>query len=357
MVQALNIPQMIELIEDHFQNEWGSCKILTVGGVAGTAIFKHAIYACTKFLPFEKVLVIDGCRDYIGLLRNPVYNYLYYMDLFASEMVPNIETIQHPMHHFYVKPKAGYVPVLNDRKFKKFGAMIIMNAHLIPLTYLSIITERFGGKILQIVDPYDVDGVDYWMQVPTLYDSLNKQSALIALARSLFDIETRAVDRKIKCDFKTVKMQRRTIGRIDTNQYITNDESILADVRKKQITNGFRRNQKVIVCDNHITLVKDAEEPKRHSIGPMTMLSISQVSSPLMKLRIHSSAHELYSMINYTDNDSGIFVKPANIITLNEASKHRFNSVVIVLGEEPMTRRMWYSLMKIANTISVVRYK
>ena len=357
MYQNCNIPQMVDMIEDHFKNDWGSVQTLAVSGIAGTQLFKHAIHACMNILPFDRIGVIEGCRDYIGLMRKPAVNYIYYLDLFMTETVPSIETVTRPMYHFLVRPKEGYVPILNFDKLRKYGALIIQNAHLIPRMYLKIICERYPGKILMIVDSHDVHGVDYWMNVPTLYDTLEKQSPLIALARSMFDVETRGIDRKVKCDFKTMKMRRTSIGKIDANQYVTNDKDILDMVQRKQRMNGFRRNQKVYVCSDHITLVKDEKSGLCHSIGPDDMLSISQASSPLMKMRIHSSANEFYEIIRYTDDGYGIFAKPANIITLDEAAKHRFNSIVFILGEEPMTRRMWYTLMKIANTISVVRYK
>ena len=36
---------MIDLIEDHFSPTWGRNHVLTVGGIAGTKIFKIAIDA------------------------------------------------------------------------------------------------------------------------------------------------------------------------------------------------------------------------------------------------------------------------------------------------------------------------
>jgi hypothetical protein len=226
---------------------------------------------------------------------------------------------------------------------------------LIPKSYVDAICNEFGGKVLLIVDPLDLFGEQYFGQIPTLYDSLTKQSTIHAFARSIYGIDSRAIDRKIKCDFKSVKIQRRSIGKIDGNQYVTNSESILQTIRDKQLQSPFRRNQKMITAHSHVIFIMD-QDGKPCAIGPHTMFSISTVSRPLMKLRIHSSASNIYAGISYLNEKRGLHVKPANIISLDEAAHHRFQSVVLILGEEPMNTRMWYSLLRNVNTLMVARY-
>ena len=353
MNNILEISQMIDLLEDHFSPSWGSNQCHVVGGILGTAIFKHAIHACMKYYNFKRILIVDGCQDYIGLLRKPLYNYVFYMDLFQSYVVPSIEKRMHPFHHFLDCMDDGIGYTIDEGFVNQFDAMIVQNAHYIPSEYMDAIQKYFYGKILCIVDPLDLYGEIY--DVPTLYDSLSKQTSMVALARSMFGIDTRSIDRKIKCDFKKVKMYKRSVGKIDVNQYVSNSDNVVSQIRDKQSQSQFRRNQKFIIKANGIMKFKDQND-NPVTIGNNVMCSITTVSKPLMKLRIHSSARQIFCNLTYRKDAKGIYVQPANIISLKEACLHRFNSVVYVLGEAPMTNRQWYSLMKIANHISVTDY-
>jgi len=353
-VSILEISQMIDLIEDHFSPTWGRNHVLTVGGIAGTDIFKIGLGACMKYHDFAKILVVDGCQDYIGLLRKPVTNYIYYMDLFRSVRIPAIEQQLRPMHKFPMELKSGYQMALVDAIMCGYDALIINNAHLIPSTCRKAMADMFPGYILEIIDPLDFNGSDFHA-VHTLYDSLSKQSPLIAMARSLFGVESRAIDRKVRGDFKKVKMTKRSIGKIDANQYVTNSYDVLNQIQNKQYNSQFRRNQKFIVASEEIRMMND-QNGKPVIVGPGTMFSISTASKPLMKLRIHSSTRQVYSTLSYQYTEQSLYVKPANILMADDACHHRFNSVVIVLGEEPMTNRLWYSLFKIANTITIVDF-
>jgi hypothetical protein len=345
---------MIDLIEDHFSPTWGRNHVLTVGGIAGTKIFKIAIDACMKYHPFEKILVVDGCQDYIGLLRKPVPNYIHYMDLFRSVRIPAIEEQLRPMHTFPMELKSGYQMELADMLMRGYDALIINNAHLIPSTCRTALAKYFPGYVLEIIDPLDFNGTDFH-EVPTLHDTLAKQSPLIAMARSMYGVDTRAIDRKVRGDFKKVKMTKRGIGKIDANQYVTNSYDVLNQIQSKQLSSQFRRNQKFVVASEELRMMND-QDNLPVVVGPGTMLSITTASKPLMKLRIHSSTRQVYSTLSYTYTEKALYVKPANIIMADDACHHRFNSIVIVLGEEPMTNRLWYSLLKIANTITIVDF-
>lgn len=349
----LEISEMINRIEDHFQTNWGSDKILTVGGVVGTSLFKYGVHACMRHVPFEKILVLDGCQDYIGLLRKPLFNYKYYMSMFSSIEIPSIDELHEPFHRSMLTPHPGYQTLLNEKMIIGYDALIINNAHLIPPMYLDALCNTFRGKVLLIVDPLDIAGERYHTTVPTLYDSLSKQSTLVALARSMYNIETRGIDRTVRADFKQIKMSKRSVGKIDANQYVTNSESILQSIQEKQLHALPRRSQKVIVVQPFIQYMNN-QDREPCVIGPRTMLSVTTASKPLMRLRIHSSTTNIYANFTYIDNRRGIYVRPANILSIQDAIHHRFQSLVIVLGEEPMRNRDWYSLMKIANTISVV---
>lgn len=353
-LNVIEIRDMIDLIENHVHGTWGTDNTLIVGGVAGTSIFKNTIHACMRYTDFIHILVLDGCRDYIGLLRKPMDNYLYYMDLFRSIHIPSRETLEHPFYKPALKLKERSEIILEETKLIGYDILIIHHAELIPKEYLDVLRNTFHGRILIIVDPLDVNGESY-VGVPTITDSLSKQSTLITLARSIWNIDTRSIDRKVKSDFKEVKMSKRSIGKIDTNQYVTNSDWILESVRDKQLHANFRRNQKFMTMNNDVQFFCD-QQGAPITIGQNTMLSISTASKPLMKVRIHSSTRQFYTNLSYTDDGYGLYVKPANILSIKDTLHHRFQSLIVVLGEEPPSSREWYSLMKIANTISFTHY-
>lgn len=353
-MSIIEIPQMIDLIEDHFSPKWGHSNTLVVGGIVGTNVFQYAMDACMKYYEFGKILVIEGCEDYIGLLRNPMHNYIYWMNLFRTVKIPPFEQLLQPTHEFLIQLKSGFRIALVDHMFEKYDAIIINNAHMIPSECLTAIQNNFPGKVLQIIDPLDFNGDDF-CQVHTLYDSLEKQSPLTALARSMFNIDSRAVDRNVRSEFKRIKMTKRSIGRIDTTQYVTNDYNVLKMVQDKQYNTQFRKNQKFIVTSDEIRYAKD-QNNNPVVVGPGSLLSIITASKPLMRLRIHLSTRRFYSAISYNYTETGLYVKPANILMIDQACRHRFKSLTLVLGDEPMTNRLWYSIMKISNTITVVDF-
>jgi hypothetical protein len=353
-LNVIDIHEMIDLIETHFYGSWGSDNTLIVGGVAGTSIFKNAIHSCMKHYDFIRILVLDGCRDYIGLLRKPVVNYMYYLDVFYSVRIPSLSSIEHPFYKPALKQKEQVQLVLDETKLRGYNALIVNHAELIPRDYLNALRKTFAGRILFIVDPLDANGI-YYNGIPTIVDSLTKQSPLIALARSLYNIDTRAVDRKVKGSFKEIKVSKRSVGKIDINQYITNDDLILESVRDKQLRSNFRRNQKFITMNDDVQLFCD-QDGAPIIIGQNSMLSISTTSKPLMKVRIHSSTRQFYSNLSYVDNGYGLYVKPANIMSIPESLHHRYQSIIVMLGERPPSTRDWYSLMKIANTVSFAHY-
>ena len=343
---------MIDLIETHFdQSIFTKRRELIVGGVVGTAIFEHAIEAVTKHYNFGRVLVVEGCQDYIGLLRRPVSNYKFYLDLFRT--IPTYP----PKGDFeivYVPPKPEYIPRLEKSLFQGYDALIVNNAQLIPRLWLDAFTNYFPGQVLLIVDPLDTNGLQY-QDVPTVTDALSKQSPLNAYARSLFNIESRAIDNKIRTVFKKVKMNKRSIGKIDLNQYITKDDLILESIRDKQLRSRPRRNQKFIVMNEDVQFFQD-KDGVSVAVGPGCLLHMSTLTKPLYKLRIHSSSRFIHTDLSYRSPDRCLYVQPANILSCNEAYKHRFQSIVVVLGEEPMTTVEWYSLLKITNAIQIVEF-
>ena len=354
-MSILEINEMIDMMEDHFSTNWGVRNhMMTVGGVAGTQIFQYAIDAALRYHDISKILIVDGCQDYIGLLRHQMHNYVYYMDLFQTVRIQQIEKQLNPYHEFPMELPCYYRKTLMDHLINGYDAMIIQNAHLIPPECIQAFDSFFCGKIVCIIDPLDFNGNDF-CAIPTLYDSLTKQSPMIALARSMYDIDSRCIDRKVKGDFKRAKMSKRSIGKIDTNQYVTNSPDVLKQIQSKQFHAPYRKNQKFIVATNEITVFKDQNDALIN-VGPGSMFSIMSVTKPMLRLRLHSSRSQFYSTLSYRHTDMSLYVKPANIISIEDAVHHRFNSLIVVMGDQPMSNRLWYSLLKIANNVTVVDF-
>lgn len=354
-IVEVTISQMIDLVEDFVdESEWYGRKTLTVGGIIGTSIFKNVINAVIKTKSFEKILVIEGCNDYIGLLRNPIPNYVYYMELIRSIEVPNINHIINPSERNLIEPSPGYQYQITDTIFKHYQILILNNAHYIPAKFRDAFKSIFCGKVIEIVDPFDIYGTEF-MNVPTLIDSLSRQTANIAFARSLYHYDTRSIDRKVKSNFTKIKMQRRSIGMIDDKQYVSNDPSVVEYIRDKQLRAQFRKSQKFIVKQQSCMLITDQDE-QPHVIGQDMMFSIMVASKPLMKIRIHSSKTTAFTSLSYYEPTTAIHVEPANILAVNEYALHRFNNVVVVLGAEPITTREWYTFLKSGVNISITDF-
>lgn len=350
----IGISEMIDRVEDFIDGGWKTDMNMTIGCIAGTSTFKNVLNACLKSVNFDRILIIDGCRDYIGLLRKPIPNYLFYQDLFRSTPLPDMIELMDPMRVRYIYPRQGYQLNLIQRIFSGFNVMIINNAQLIPNEYMDMIKANFPGKLVMIVDPFEIN-TEHFSHVHYVTDSLTKQSSNIAYARSLYKVETRATDKKVRCSFEKIKMARRSIGKLDEKQYVTNSPAILEAIREKQYRSAFRRHMRFISKQPNILFEQD-EAYMPLLIGPQTMFSVTSVTKLLLKLRIHSSKAQFWSSITYDQTSSGLLVEPANIISLDQAVHHRFNNVVMVLGEEPMTTRQWYTLLKIGNNISVVDF-
>ena len=351
----LDISAMIDKVETFIEGGWRTDTCLTVGGMAGTLTFKNVLNAIVKTVDFNKIMIVDGCRDYIGLARRSVPNYLFYQDLFRHMPSPDLIDLVDPMRVRVVFPKEGHILYFNTNMVKNFDVMLVNNAQLIPHEYMKMIKTQFCGKLVLIVDPFEIHAENYARE-DYVTDVLSKQSMNIAFARSLFDVETRAIDRKVRCSCEQIKMARRSIGKADTKQYITNSDAVLNEVREKQYRIGAaRRNMRFVLKEDYITFLPDQDE-RLITLGPQTMFSVMSVTKTLLKLRIHSTQSQIWSSISYKPKTGGLYVEPANIISLDQAVHHRFKDVVMVLGEEPMTKRQWYTLLKIANNISIVNF-
>ena len=346
---------MIDLIDDFYA---GDTKEMMVGGIAGTEINQFVIDGVTKNTRFNKVLFVQGCQDYIGLMKTPVPNVKHWTDLFVEEIVPPLIPVD-PWKPRCIQEKPAFVNRLNESLLASYESMVIFDAQLIPHEVRRLLSEAFLGQIVSVVDP--VERTPYDFDIPMIVDTLRKLSPILAMARNAIGIETRSIDRKVRGSVvQTSKMNKRTIGKIDDKQYVTNDYELLYEVQKRQYESPFRKNQKVIVQDDLIDMMNE-NGIRKASLGAESMLIIENATAqPLMKLRLYNSKITYYADIQYDNmlpqslkHRGKITVRPGNIIPVHNVAFHRYNHTVLVLSQD-LSPRLKYSVLKNSNNVTVV---
>lgn len=348
----LEIYEMIELLDD-FVND-NTRQVQVVGGITGTDIFRMTVDAALGKYNFSKVLMIEGCYDYIGMNKNGVVNYVYYANLFLDVPCNPLTPIE-PFTPKLFRPKIQFEIRIDTRLISGYQCIIINNAHLIPIKMLEAIIQyakNQGSKVCVVIDPFDIGGENW--RAPTITDSLSKLSSLTAMAREIYNVDTRCIDKRVKGGISEAKVNRRSIGKIDDKQYITNDDVMLDAVRHKQLQTPFRKNQKVIVTDNSINATIDQYNSKMSLFKNSMCVIMSPISSPMLKLRFFNSQNVYYAAISYLDDAprGTIKVKPANILSAVESSHHRYNTSVII-GVEQMNQREKYSIIKNSKNVII----
>lgn len=346
----LEIYQMIEYLEDFFSSS--RRQQLVIGEISGALLFKHVIDATTKFYPFTNILVVEGCQDYIGLMKDPLNNHLFYAEMFVDEVCDSL-ILYDPFKPSILNPKTEYYKIFRSEQFSKYDIMIIRDAHLIPKGYLEAIYMNFSGKIVSIVDPYDIGGEVYF-GIPVLTDTINKLSPINAMARSVYNVDTRCVDRSIKGTVTDVKLSKRTLGKIDDKQYITIDRSVCETIRSKQLQSNFRKNQKVLVTSDRLYTCQDEHKMWRTVTGNSILIIQSSSVHPVMKLRIYSSKTIIGGDLTYSMTAPTYMIQcqPANILMIEESAHHRYNHSVLVYDDD-ISKRQKYSILKNSNNVTI----
>lgn len=356
----IEISEMLDYLDDFVD---GDVKETLVGGIAGTEINRFAIEAATKHHDFKKVLVIEGCQDYIGILKNPIDNVKHWTDLCVEEIMEPLVPFD-PWKPKVEQPNSipGYRNKLDTELLSQYEMIVAYDTHLIPCDIKEAISDAFAGQIIWVYDPAEMYSYVQTRQydIPVITDTLRKLSPILAMARDAIGVETRAIDRKVKGSVvETARMGKRTIGKIDDKQYVTNDIDLLREVNKRQIESPFRKNQRVLIKDHNVDIMLE-NGYRKASLGYNSMLVIDNPNgNPLMKLRLYNSKTTYFADIAY-DIGCGMLRKrgqlrvvPANIIMHDEFVYHRYNHTVLVITY-PLTKREKYSILKNSNNVTVV---
>lgn len=348
--------EMIDLLNDYLDSS--SLKPMIVGGIIGTDLFQYAIDAATSYTKFEKVLVVEGIQDFIGLHEKIAYgNHRFYAELFENRlvMVPRDKT---SLESFFLKDPVEKVPTINTAIHA--NVMIINDAHVIPENYLKQLIYGHRTKVICIVDPFDIGGEPY-ANVPTIVDTLHKLPNLMIRARGVYNIDSRAMDKTVSSILDKAKVQPRSVGRIDENQYITNDDNLIKLVHDRQREQPFKKHQKLMIRDKYIihSVVKD-DSLIRHDF-PLTehsMITIAQtgVNMLYLRMRVWSSKAYIYAKPTYDKigTAGNIHVDPANVLSVHDAHYHRYKHAIYVPnGVASLTRRECYALLKSTTHLTI----
>ena len=368
---------MIDSLEEFFDSNG---HYMNVGGVAGTEIEKFVLDVATEKIDFSRILILNGCQDYIGLLKTPLTNYRFWSDAFISTISeePNMYIRRDEWFPKIYKKQISYVYKFDENLCNEYDVIIIYNSHLIPWTYAEKIIDSFCGKIVAITDPiesslsYDPGFITGNSLVIT--DTLVKTSPIIALARSIVGIETRSIDKNAKGTFTTIEsMSSRSIGKMDDKQYIASNIDLVKEIGRKQLSSTLKKDQKLFVslpfsiseiisddklCGNSIAygsmLVVD--NPNRRPLMPMKMRLFNSKRKCYVDT-IYESEESLGLCNAYTPKRGTVMVRPANILSVGNAAHHRYNNSIFILDDTTTSVEKYTVLKNSINTTFVAGIK
>lgn len=344
------IDQMIMLLDDFMYNDDLE---LTVGGMVGTDIFKYVIEAANATYKFDRILIIDGCQDGLGIIKKPISNYIYYMSLFSNKII-DPPTTYNPWLPRLLNPEIQTKLVFNEDMLLHYSIIIINNAELIPIDYINMIRHKSHTKLVIITDPFGING-EYYASRPTIVDSLHKVSLVEAYTRIMYNVESRGIDKKVPGKIvENKKPSKRSIGRIDNTQYITNDKSLCEIIQEKQLKNKFRKNQSLMINDDKVISIMT--DNGISTIGRNSMCTISSASQDNhVQLRPLYSKDIFSGYVSYDKSSlSLIKVSPANILMTNDARYHHYKNSHIIISDN-LDIREQYTLFKNSINITISR--
>ncbi len=361
----MEIDQMIAHIRSFLSNS--SDKAIVVGGVVGTEIERFVLEGVTEFHDFNKVLVVQCCQDYIGLMKEPMPNVKFLGDILIPTFMDDPLKPIDPFKPKYMNPDPIYSFEFNERLLANFDATVVLNAHLMDIFLAQELAKKTNGPIIFVVDPIESS---WWSNrafgvsdIPVITDTLLKVSPIIAMARYAIGVETRAINTKAKGIVNEInKMSKRSIGKIDDKQYVSSDIQLIDEIREKQLKAPFRKNQKLLVDSDIDVMVDDSNQRMTLMCGSMLVIH-NAGSKPLMRMRLYNSKIIYATNVIYSknfnkliSNKSDVRVTPGNILHICDFNKHRYNHTVYINSPycKELSTRNRYSLLKNSNNLTIV---
>ena len=362
---VIEIPEMINLLEE-FVNS--SKKIMIVGGMVGTEIEKYAMDAALITTDFSKVLVINGCQDYIGLMKKPLPNVMYWGDLFYEQLIDSYKQYD-PWKPRCMNPQPEYGCFIRSDILLNFEFIVIFNAHLIPASFIKQINDNFNGKIILVCDPFEElsfyhVNITGQSDMPVICDTLRKVSPIIALARAVYEIPTRAIDTRISGNVTEIRRfhKKNIINKtLNFRQYVTNDYSLYDEMIVEQEQLPIRKNQAFVVDDDIVDVMIDDRSVKQKTLTRHSMIIAQDIeATPLKKFRLYNSKETYFCDITYErpplSKRYQISVIPANIMMLHDVIYHRYKQMTVIIDRQ-LRKNERYALFKNSTNVSIVSKK
>lgn len=364
----VEINEMIDFLDDFLQSDR---KITVVGGIAGTQIEKITVDRMTSVYDFNKILIINGVQDYIYFMKKPLRNVKFWADIFVEDIIPPKEPINVWAPKIY-QPKPTKVPRIDTAFISQFDCMVVLNSQVLDWEIVDLLANDFGGRIVFVTDPVEhnaicVDSVVKLNDFPVIVDSMEKLSPIIALARNVIGFETRAIEHRVKCDYKIIpKINKRTVNKLDNTVYFTDDWVSLGDYNQKQIDSNFKKGQKVLVRDRNINIMLGENGVRKSTVAYGSLLTIDDPrENPLMKHKIWNSKEIHACDVAYTTNPvmmkrCAVSVIPANVLSTCFIPYHRYDKTVFLRrykdGCDVHRRvdRVLYTILKCSNNVTIV---
>jgi hypothetical protein len=347
----LTIDQMCDGFDDFLHSDR---QVFYAGSIIGCELLKYISALAKTYSVTDRILIIEGCQDYICLMGGPAM-YVYYEDLYDIKAIPDkeIDVFKKSWNPITYTTKAE----LDLRRVTGIRLIIIRHANLIPDDVLNDIKANTNCKIVIMFDPYEIDG-ERFAGYGTIVDSLTKQSPLIGYTRHIVGATNLGIDNRIRGGVDKVRLSKRSYGRIDNSQHICNDPEIVSEIKNKQISNTIRKNQKFLVTDDrHINGADNVINPTaitRNSL--VTLISNNRISP---KFVMHNSKFVYGMTVTYDQQHlfekSDVTVTAGNILSIKEASYHRFKDITYIHNKNiPMSLREKYTLLKNSLNVKIV---
>lgn len=363
MIRNLEIYEFINMLDAFLEDE--SKNVFDIGEAVGCNLLRYIANESVRYHEFKNILFIMGSPDSAYASDKP--NMVYWKWLFNEMIVDNIHNDFDPLVNPTFKYKRNeYKEILVPSTIKPYSLIIINQAQLIPRKYMDMILHEYSMQVIRIYDVFDICGEDVDVPLRCL-DTFEKLPMTIAYARSLFGIETRSINRRATNKFVSgINIKHRSIGKIDDNQYVTSDPTILQECINKQIGIPFRKNHKVYIDDRMFNIVEDRQYEHVHSLGKGTLLHILQGNEDnIIKYNIHHSKTVFEGYLSYDPNpylspSNTLRVRPANILPMNYIlNEHYFKQIVYVTTKETplISIREQYTLLKQSQNLIIAKTK
>lgn len=361
----IEIPRMIDILEE-FVNS--SKKSIIVGGIVGTEIERYAMEAALMTTSFPKILVINGCQDYIGLMKKQLPNVIFWGDLFYEQLIESYKQYDIWLPRC-MNPKPEYGVFINSKILMPYDFIVIFNMHLIPVDRIRQIQNNFGGKLILVCDPFESLIYNYLNitgqgDIPIITDTLRKVSPMIALARSVYQQPSRGIDTRVAGNLVEInRFHKKNIINKTMNfrQYVTTDQDLFNEIVDEQKQIPIRKNQSFIVDDDIIDIMLDNMGTVQRTLTKHSMIIAQDIDKrPFMKFRLYNSKITYFCDITYErslfSERYQVRVIPANLIMIDDVKYHRFKQMTVIVDRQ-LRKHERYTLFKNTTNVSIVNKK